>query len=110
MLPHGASLDAADLDLPGGALIQGRFNGRIVCHGGSLVIGRGADFCGSADADRVYIEGRVHVTKDGDVSTIKGRRLVAVSEHAQGSAHLLSQAFAIHTASFSATFVTLGKT
>lgn len=108
VVPSGAIV-TGEFDLPGGALIQGRLTGRIFCRTGSLIVTRGGEFCGQADADRVYIEGRVFPASDGRMSTIKGRRLVAISEMAEGSADLYAQAFAIHTYSFSASFTTLER-
>lgn len=109
VVPAGANISCADLDLPGGALVQGRLTGRVICRSGSLIVTRGGEFCGQVDADRVYIEGRVFPSADGQVSKIKGRRLVAISEKAEGSADLFSQAFAVHTQAFSASFTTLER-
>jgi len=107
VLPPGATLEVAMLDLPGGALIQGRFTGSVLCRSGSLIIEQGAEFCGHAEAHNVYVAGRVRPTDNGQASTLKGVRLVAISEHADGSASIFSQAFAIHTQRFNAHLTTL---
>lgn len=109
VLPFGAQMAGGALDLPGGALIHGRFSGTILCRSGSLIVSRSGDISGQVDADRVYIDGRVTPSPDGSVAMIKGRRLVAVSEMAQGAASLFSQAFAVHTSSFSASYTTLER-
>lgn len=107
VLPLGGEITAGLLDLPGGALIQGKFSGRIVCKSGSLVVAETGTFIGQAEANRVYIEGLVQSGPEGQLSSLLGRQLVAVSERARGEADLMSQAFAIHTQTFSARFSTL---
>lgn len=109
VVPAGAVIQGAVLDLPGGALIHGRFSGSILCRSGSLIVSRSGVLCGQVDADRVYIDGRVSPTIDGKIPMIKGRRLVAISEAAEGGANLFSQAFAVHTHTFTATYTTLDR-
>lgn len=106
VVPVGAIV-SAEIDIPGGALVYGRLIGRILCRSGSLIVARGGEFSGQADADRVYVEGRVFPASDGSVSRLKGRRLVAISELAEGGADLYSQAFAVHTKKFSASYTML---
>lgn len=109
VIPAGTVISGAIIDLPGGALIHGRFSGSILCRTGSLIVSRTGVLCGQVDADRVYIDGRVSPTTDGKISMIKGRRLIAISEAAEGGANLFSQAFAVHTHAFSARYTTLGR-
>ncbi len=109
ILPTGATISAATIDLPGGALILGKLKGKLVCRSGSIIIGRGGEFCGSADAERIYVEGRIASGPAGETSTLRARRLISISENADGSADLVSQAFAIHTMSFAARFTTLDR-
>jgi aerobic-type carbon monoxide dehydrogenase small subunit (CoxS/CutS family) len=79
-----------------------------MCRTGSLIVTRTGEFSGQVDADRVYIDGLVTSMK-GLVSKIQGRRLVAISEMAEGGANLISQAFAVHTHKFTARYTTLKR-
>lgn len=108
ILPHGGSVQGAVVDLPGGALIQGRFSGRILCRAGSLIIERGAELCGHAEAQSIYVEGKILASSSGEVSSLKGHRLVAISDSADGCANVYARAFAIHTLRFNARLTTLG--
>lgn len=108
VLPRGAVM-GGNIELPGGALIQGRMLGKVYCRSGSLIVERGGELIGHAKADRIYIEGRVVSSPKGEVSSLYGRNLIAISEKAEGSAKLTSQAFAIHTRTFSAQFTTLPR-
>lgn len=106
VLPEGAVMSGS-LDCPGGALIQGRFEGVIRCRKGSLIIAAGAYFSGKAEAQQVYIEGSVQNGAKGETSAIKGHLLVAVSERATGRADLISRAFALHTRMFAGRLTTI---
>lgn len=108
-LPLGGEITAGLLELPGGALIQGKFNGRIVCKSGSLILADTGVFSGQVEADRIYVDGRIESSGGGKISSLLGRQLVAVSERATGEADLMSQAFAIHTKTFSARFTTIPR-
>lgn len=109
ILPLGGELTTGLLDLPGGALIQGKFNGRIVCKSGSLIVAESGTFAGQAEAERIYVDGLVQAGSEGQLSSLLGRQLVAISDKARGEADLMSQAFAIHTQNFSARFSTLTR-
>lgn len=108
VLPPGASM-WGNIELPGGALIQGKLIGKIYCKSGSLIIESGAELIGHAKADRVYVAGKVSNSPKGEVSSLYGRNLVAISEKAEGAAKLTAQAFAIHTRTFSAQLTTLPR-
>lgn len=106
VVPAGATINA-NLDNPGGVLILGRYSGKLRCARGSLIIGPGAEFMGTAEADSIYVQGTVRPTRSNGPSLLKGRMLVAISEIARGQADLLSRAFAIHTRDFAARFATI---
>jgi len=101
VLPAGAVL-SGNLDNQGGALIQGKFTGNIHCREGSLIIARGGEFSGRAEADSVYIEGTVRSIQGANAgpSILRGRLLAAISELAVGVAELHSRDFAIHSRKF----------
>lgn len=109
VLPAGGEISVGLLKLPGGALIQGKFSGRIVCKSGSLIVAETSTFEGQAEADRIYVDGLVQAESEGQLSSLMGRQLVAISDRARGEADLISQAFAIHTQTFSARFSTLNR-
>jgi hypothetical protein len=108
-VPAGATIDAQEIELPGGAVIMGCLTGKVICHSGSFIIARTGCFSGQVIADRVYIEGHVAKRQAAQESTILGHELVAISEVATGSADLTSRAYAIHTTSFSAHLTTLSS-
>ena len=107
VLPEGATIANADVTLPGGALIYGKFTGRIICHEGSLIIPKGSSFAGKAEAQQIYVEGTIRDLPSGEPTTLVGHLLIAVSEHAIGKADLASRAFAIHATNFGGRFRTL---
>jgi hypothetical protein len=106
VLPPGSALTGT-LDIPGGALVQGTFVGRLRCARGSLVVAADGEFTGEADADRIYVDGTIRSIRKGEPSVLRGQQLVAISEHARGQAELISRAFAIHTRSFAARITTV---
>lgn len=106
VLPHGASM-IGNIDCPGGALILGRFEGKILCRLGSLIIGATGEFAGKAEARQIYVEGRVSNTRAQETTVLKGALLVAVSEGARCRADLISRAFALHTRNFAGQLTTI---
>lgn len=112
VVPAGAKLDAFSLDLPGGMLVLGALRGKVNCATGSIIIATGGEFQGVAEAEDIYIEGRVtspaspgaEITRlkargrvgktvDG-VSSVQGG-LIAVSANANIRAHLQARMFHI---------------
>lgn len=100
-VPAG-TIVSGNVDNQGGALIYGKFTGNIHCREGSLIVARGAEFCGNAEADNIYVEGTVRSisAQPHTPSMLKGRHLVALSEHALGRAELHARGFAIHSSKF----------
>lgn len=96
VVPEGASISGATVELPGGALILGSFKGSIICKEGSLIVAKQAEFSGHGIADKVYIEGGILPLSDGTNSVLQGKKFLAVSSLAKGRADLLSAAFSIH--------------
>lgn len=105
-LPHGAVMDG-DITLPGGALIFGKFRGRISSAEGSIIFASGSEFMGHATADCIYVEGIVSAVSRSESSELHGRLLVAISERAQGRASIRSRAFSINTSRFAAEIIPL---
>lgn len=108
IVPVGAQI-AGEVLLPGGALICGKFSGKIKSSRGSIIIANGAVFEGEAEADSVYIAGSVRNYKiDGSrsvVSKILGHVLIAVSLTAEGQADLRGGSFSVNSGKFSARFI-----
>lgn len=59
VVPAGAKIDAFVLDLPGGMLVLGALRGKVNCAMGSIIIAKGGEFQGSAEATDIFIEGKV---------------------------------------------------
>jgi len=108
VLPAEGNL-AGNLSLNGGAIIAGNMRGRITCKTGAVIITRGAEFYGLIEADRIYVEGKINTGPAGEISTLKGQRLIAISEFAEGRADLVSEAFSIYTTAFTARLKTLER-
>lgn len=106
LLPQGATLDGANLDLPHGAIIAGTFIGNIKCEHGSVVITETARVCGRVEAERVYIEGEIASTREAR-SRVIGRWLVAASSKARINADLCSNAFSLHKPRFWGQLITM---
>ena len=106
VLPQGATM-VGSLDCPGGALILGRFEGRILCRLGSLIIGSTGEFAGKAEARQIYVEGQVRNTRAQETSVLKGVLMIAVAESARCRADLFSRAFAMHTMNFAGQLTTI---
>ena len=113
VVPAGARIDAFTMDLPGGMLVLGALRGKVTCAVGSIIIAKGGEFQGYAEAEDIYIEGKVtsptvapgvEMTKmkargrvmaaHEGVSSIQGG-LIAVSAQASIRAHLLARMFHI---------------
>lgn len=107
VVPTGATIRHATTHLPGGALIQGEFNGTMVCERGALIIAEGAMFSGYAEADEIYIAGSVGHEREGKKSRLIGRALIAVAEVAKVHADMSSRLFSIHTRNISGHTTTL---
>jgi hypothetical protein len=71
MVPHGACLEGAEINLPGGLLIYGTVIGKVTCAEGSLIIGEGGRLEGHAEAADFICEGEVTspVDTSGKVTT-----------------------------------------
>lgn len=113
VIPAGSKVDAYSLDLPGGMLVLGALRGKVNCASGSIIIAAGGEFQGAAEADDIYIEGRVTSVagaQGGDLSRLKARGrasladggvarvtggLIAVSASANILAHLQARFFHI---------------
>ena len=95
ILPAGCSSAGGTINLTGGALIQGDFNGSIFCERGAIVIAKGASFSGFAEADEVYIAGECGNRQGRQRSSIIGRALLAISEDAVVHADITSRLFLI---------------
>lgn len=94
-LPPGAHLEGR-LRCPTGALIAGTFIGELLVESGSLIITGSAGFRGIAEADRVYVEGRVasaKAAKGASRSILIGRRLIAASADSEIDADLFAPTF-----------------
>lgn len=108
-VPPGAAIASTTVELPGGAIVQGKLRGKVVCKTGSFVLAAGGEFSGSVEAERIYIAGRIYPGPNGEPTMLKGKRLVSVSEAAEGAADLVSMAFSIHTTKFSARITTMPR-
>jgi len=106
VLPQGATM-VGSLDCPGGALILGRFEGKILCRMGSLIIGSTGEFAGKAEARQIYVEGQVRNTRAQETTVLRGHLLIAVAESAKCRADLFSRAFAMHTKNFAGQLTTI---
>lgn len=96
-LPPRAVLNNSRLELPHGALLCGSFDGDLICEAGSVIITKDCRFCGSIEADRIYIEGDVASVRERR-SLLIGRVLVAAGATARINADLKSRNFAVHKA------------
>lgn len=108
VLPQGATM-VGSIDCPGGALILGRFEGKILCRLGSLIIGSTGEFAGRAEARQIYVEGLVRNTRAQETTVLNGTLLIAVAESARCRANLFSRAFALHTKNFSGQLTTIAS-
>ncbi len=108
VLPQGATM-VGSIDCPGGALILGRFEGKILCRLGSLIIGASGEFAGKAEARQIYVEGLVRNTRAQETTVLNGMLLIAVAESARCRANLFSRAFALHTKNFSGQLTTIAS-
>lgn len=108
VLPYGATM-VGTIDCPGGALILGRFEGKILCRLGSLIIGATAEFAGKAEARQIYVEGLVRNTRAQETTVLNGMLLIAVAETARCRANLFSRTFALHTKNFAGQVTTLAS-
>lgn len=113
VVPAGARLDAISLHLPGGMLVLGALRGKVICSQGAIIIAKGGEFQGDAEAHSFFIEGvvtspainsnRVTLSKltarekrtrvDGIDRVEPG--LIAISSHATICAHMRAQLFEI---------------
>lgn len=113
VVPAGARIDAYTIDLPGGILVLGALRAKVTCAVGSIVIAKGGEFQGSAEADDIYIEGKVTSAMGANgieltrlkargssspsgegVKSIQGG-VIAVSSNAVVRAHLMARMFHI---------------
>jgi cytoskeletal protein CcmA (bactofilin family) len=95
VLPANGKI-TGDIELPGGALIQGVVFGKVTCARGSLILAPGSKFSGHAEADKIYVGGTVCVN-DGKFSSLVARLLMAISSEAVVHADISSRTFAINS-------------
>lgn len=115
VVPAGAKIDAYTLDLPGGVLILGALRGKVNCAVGSMIIAKGGEFQGSAEASDIFIEGKVtsqggNNPTGGEMTKLKARGiatqtapgvtalsggLIALSATASISGHLQARSYHI---------------
>jgi hypothetical protein len=99
MLPAGASMKGT-LELPGGAIISGNFEGSIVCSRGSIIFPKGSAFKGSATAENIFVEGAVENPGSNRISVLQASTMIAVSTLATGRADMIARAFNITSTTF----------
>lgn len=113
VVPAGAKLDAYTINLPGGMLVLGALRAKVICTTGSIIIAKGGEFQGSAEADDIFIEGKVTsasganatdltrlkargglIDQGGSIARVTGG-LIAISAFASVRAHLQARMFHI---------------
>lgn len=95
VLPAEAILDGT-IKLEGGALILGKFSGNIKCNTGSLIFAPDSYFSGHAEADKIYIGGKIGQPTKGE-SSLMARVMMAISSDASVRANIASRLFAINS-------------
>jgi hypothetical protein len=106
MLPTGSTMKGT-LELPGGAIISGNFEGSIVCAQGSIILPKGGVFKGSATAENIFIEGAVESPGPNRVSVLQASTMIAISTLATGRADMVARAFNITSTTFDGRIVNM---
>jgi cytoskeletal protein CcmA (bactofilin family) len=91
-LPADSDVRVQMMRLPGGAIICGKFVGRLHCLTGSIIIQDGATFAGECIADNVFIAGKV-ISSETFRSKVTGRVTVSLLSGADVAGDVTTEGF-----------------